>query len=59
MQFLKRIFVPRQEEKKDFSAFFRTATDAEKIKLMSEVARKANADQRALMEKYQAHQKTT
>jgi hypothetical protein len=55
---LKKIF-HQHPEKKDFSSFFNNASPAEHKALMEDVARKANKDQRDLVERYeQAHQKT-
>ena len=57
MQLLKKLFVSKPE-KKDFSSFFRNASPEEKKKMMEDVARKANQDQRDLVEQYeQAHHK--
>lgn len=57
MQLLKKLFASKPE-KKDFSSFFRNASQAEQKKLLEDVARKANQDQRQLVEEYnQAHQK--
>ena len=50
---IKKLFYPQQEEKKDFSSFFNCASEEEKRKLMEDVARKANEDQRNLMERYE------
>jgi len=50
---IKRYFCPKHEEKKDFSLFFNHASVEEKRKLMEDVARKANEDQRGLMERYE------
>jgi hypothetical protein len=36
----------------DFSAFFHNATSSEKKKLLEQVVREANKDQRDLVEKY-------
>lgn len=59
---LKKLFgfkTRPSETKRDFSSFFNNATDEEKLRLLKEVARKANDDQRALIERYeQARQKT-
>ena len=41
----------------DFSAFFHNASSAEKKKLLTEVVREANRDQRELIERY--HQRVT
>lgn len=41
-----------KEPTNDFSAFFHNASSAEKKKLLTEVVREANKDQRALIERY-------
>lgn len=57
VKLLKKLFTSKPE-KKDFSSFFRNASQEEKTKMMEDVARKANQDQRDLVEQYeQAHQK--
>lgn len=50
---IKGYFCPKCEEKKDFSSFFNRASEKEKRKLMEDVARKANEDQRELIERYE------
>jgi len=56
---IKKIFCPKREEKKDFSSFFNRASEKEKQKLMEDVARKANEDQRSMLEQYErANHKT-
>jgi hypothetical protein len=50
---IKSYFCPKREEKKDFSSFFNRASEEEKRKLMEDVARKANEDQRNLLERYE------
>lgn len=50
---IKSYFCSKGEEKKDFSLFFNRASVEEKRKLMEDVARKANEDQRGLMERYE------
>jgi hypothetical protein len=50
---IKSYFCPKCEEKKDFSSFFNCASEEERKKLMEDVARKANEDQRNLMERYE------
>jgi hypothetical protein len=56
---IKKIFCPKREEKKDFSSFFSRASEKEKQKLMEDVARKANEDQRNMLEQYErANHKT-
>ena len=58
MKKLKQLFIPKQE-KKDFSSFFNHASPEEKRKVLEDVVRKANKDQRDLVEQYeQAKQKT-
>jgi hypothetical protein len=55
MSKIKAIFkkIPKDEEPRtDFSEFFFNATSGEKKKLMTEVIREANSDQKALIEKY-------
>jgi len=39
-------------EKKDFSTFFRTASDKEKKDLLMKVLMESNEDQRALLKRY-------
>lgn len=57
MKKLKQFFAPKQE-KKNFSSFFRHASPKEQKRLMEDVARKANQDQRDLVKQYeQVHQK--
>lgn len=41
-----------QPQETDFSRFFLYASDEEKKRLLEEVVRKANADQRAIIEEY-------
>jgi hypothetical protein len=50
---IKKLFCSKHEEKKDFSSFFNHASVEEKQKLMEDVARKSNEDQRGLMERYE------
>lgn len=42
----------KEEPKTDFSAFFHDASSRDKKKLLKEVVREANKDQRELVEKY-------
>jgi len=57
MKKFKSLFAPKQK-KKNFSSFFRHASPEEQKRLMEDVARKANQDQRELVEQYhQANQK--
>ena len=44
-------------ETSDFTRFFTEATKEEKLKLLEEVARKANEDQKRMSEKYETEQK--
>jgi hypothetical protein len=53
IKYIKKLFYPKRKEKKDFSSFFNHASVEEKRKLMEDVARKANEDQRGLMERYE------
>ncbi|MDR3642460.1 MAG: hypothetical protein P4L74_02415 [Candidatus Doudnabacteria bacterium] len=56
---LKQLFTPKSE-KKNFSSFFNHASPEEKRTLMEDVIRKANQDQRELVEQYQrANHKAT
>ncbi len=58
MKKFKAVFSPHKEEKKNFSSFFRHASPEDQKRLMEDVARKANQDQRELVEAYhQANQK--
>jgi hypothetical protein len=50
---IKKLFCPKREEKKDFSSFFNRASVEEKRKLMEDVARKANEDQRNMIERHE------
>lgn len=50
---IKSYFCRKNKEKKDFSLFFSGASEEEKRKLMEDVARMANEDQRELMERYE------
>ena len=53
---IKSYFCPKHEEKKDFSLFFNRASEEEKRKLIEDVARKANEDQRNMIERYERKQ---
>jgi hypothetical protein len=53
MRMLKRLFGRPKQEKKDFSSFFNNASPEEKRKVMEGVIRKANQDQRAMLERYE------
>lgn len=58
MKMLKQLFTPKQE-KKDFSWFFNHASPEEKRKVLEGVVRKANKDQRDLVEQYEkSHSKS-
>ena len=59
MSVLKKLFSTKREKKRDFSSFFRDASSEEQTWLLKDVARKANQDQRVLLEQYnKTHQKT-
>lgn len=49
---INSIFKPASRPKDSISGFFKNASKKEKEKIMLKVARKANADQRALIEKH-------
>ncbi len=54
---LKNLFTFKQQ-KQDFSSLFNDASPEDRRKVLEDVARKANQDQRDLVEQYhQAHQK--
>jgi hypothetical protein len=56
MTCIKHFFAKDQNskaEKSDFSAFFHDASSAEKMRVMKKVIRKANEDQRKVIEKYE------
>jgi hypothetical protein len=51
------LFRGRSERRSDFSNFFRYASSEEKAKLLRQVAREANEEQRELVEEYKrSHQ---
>ena len=50
---IRSYFCPKNEERKDFSLFFNRASEEEKSRLMEDVARKANEDQRNMIERYE------
>ena len=51
MKKFKQLFTPKsKQEKKDFSSFFNNASTEEQRVLMEDIARKANQDQRDLVE---------
>jgi hypothetical protein len=52
MKKLKALFAPHKQEKNNFSSFFRHASPEEQKRLMEDVARKANQDQRDLVQQY-------
>lgn len=57
MKMIKNLFTPKQQ-KQDFSSLFNDASPEERRKVLEEVARKANQDQRDLVKQYeQANQK--
>ncbi len=49
---IKRILGIKNEPKTDFSAFFYGASSREKKKLMLEVVREANKDQKKILDRY-------
>lgn len=51
---LKKLFgIPEKKEPKtDFSVFFHTASSREKKKVLTDVMRKASADQKAVVDLY-------
>lgn len=53
IKILKQFFSAKRTGKPDFSTFFNSASVEAQRKLMESVARKANADQRALLEQYE------
>ena len=58
MKKLKNLFTSQKQGKRDFSSLFTDASPEERRKVLEDVARKANQDQRELVEQYeQAHQK--
>lgn len=53
MKFLKNIFRgPENKAKYDFASFFLHTDPKTKMKILDEAARKANEDQRALLERH-------
>lgn len=50
---IKRLFTHKKQEKASFSDFFYNASPKEMQKLMENVAKKANQDQRAVLDKYE------
>ena len=53
---LKNLFTSRKPQKKDFSSFFKHTSKEEQKKMMEDLAREANQDQRELVRRYQARQ---
>jgi hypothetical protein len=53
MKALKRLIGKPERKNKDFSSFFNDASPAEKRKVLEDVVRKANQDQRAMLEQYE------
>lgn len=51
-ELITKIFKPTSRPKDSISGFFKNASKKEKEKIMLKVTRKANADQRALIEKH-------
>lgn len=57
---LRNIFSKKVVPKNDFSAFFNNAEDDDKKRLLEKVMRKANEDQRKVVEQYdKIYSKTT
>ena len=52
MKKLKQLFTPHKSERKNLSSFFKHASPEEQKKLMEDITRKANQDQRELVEQY-------
>ena len=53
MKKLKKLFSPTsKQEKRDFSSLFTDASPDERRRVLEDVARKANQDQRDLVEQY-------
>jgi hypothetical protein len=46
------LFSRQKEMERDFSTFFRKASKAEKEKVLIDIVRKANQDQREMVERY-------
>lgn len=52
-RFAKHMGIKREkDEKKDFSGFFRHASEREKEELLTDVVKKAQEDQRELLERH-------
>ncbi len=59
-KFLKSLFAEKNKPKTEFSTFFTEASSREKKQVLTEVVRKANQDQKDLIERYhQLKTKTT
>jgi len=58
MMALIKEFFSKDKMEDDFSIFFTSAKSAEKKKLLKEVVREANADQRAVTERARQRTKT-
>ena len=52
MGILGKLFNKKTVPKNDFSAFFNSTESREKERFLEEIARKANEDQKKLMEQY-------
>lgn len=52
LKLINNLFKPADRTKNNISGFFKNASKKEKEKIMLKAARKANADQRALIEKH-------
>lgn len=48
-----RFFIAKKQEKADFSHFFRNASEKDTQRLMENVVRRANEDQKAILEQYE------
>ncbi len=57
--FPKSIFKGKDEPKNDFSDFFHNASSREKKKLILDVVRQANEDQREILRQYDKMPKTS
>lgn len=52
MKKLRNLFTSQKQGKRDFSSLFIDASPEERRKVLEDVARKANQDQRDLVEQY-------
>lgn len=52
LKLINKFFKPAGKSQKSISGFFKNASKKEKEKIMIKVAKRANADQKALVEKY-------